>query len=283
MRDGGIPRASACRPPRVSDPVAPDQADALNPETIMQEQVIGIGHNNPPSLTAPVPWLAGRRALIRRRGRPVETAGRARADEWVLTFEHGTPPEIDDIMGWTGGEDTLATEVRLTFATQAEAVAYAERQGLDVDAAPEPARTATVAAVPPWRWNRRPAAFLGRPIDASPRPQAVDAADEEPIDRGGLPDLERAFVNPAAVFAMPRDVLDHPRLLRGCKREILRRWAWDEYLKEVAAAEGMAEGEASRLDEVRAALLCLEETWRPKPFAPAARVPHLTGEAELAA
>ncbi|WP_245296360.1 NADH dehydrogenase ubiquinone Fe-S protein 4 [Methylorubrum extorquens] len=68
----------------------------------------------------------------------VETAGRAHADEWVLTFERETPPEIDDLMGWTGGEDTLATEVRLTFATRAEAVAYAERQGLDfvIGAAP---------------------------------------------------------------------------------------------------------------------------------------------------
>ncbi len=90
-------------------------------------------------------------------------------------------------------------------------------------------------------------------------------------------------MNPAAVFATPQDVLDHPRLMRGCKRELLRRWAWDEYLKEVAAGEGMAEGEPSRLDEVKAALLRLGETWRPKPFVPAAVVPRTYGEAELAA
>src|SRR4051812_35165628 len=71
-------------------------------------------------------------------------------------------------------------------------------------------------------------------------------------DRAGLPDLERALINPAAVFATPRAVLDHSRLMTGCKREILRRWAWDEYLKEVGASEGMAEGEPSWLDEVKA-------------------------------
>ncbi|WP_238258064.1 hypothetical protein [Methylobacterium gnaphalii] len=72
--------------------------------------------------------------------------------------------------------------------------------------------------------------------------------------------------------------------MSGCKREILRRWAWDEYLKELAAAEGMSEGEPSRLDEVKAALLRLGETWRPKPFAPAAAgVRSQEDEAELLA
>ncbi|MGV7032329.1 NADH dehydrogenase ubiquinone Fe-S protein 4 [Methylobacterium symbioticum] len=249
----------------------------------MQDHVIGIGHNNPPASVVAPPWLAGRRAVIRRRGRPVGTAGRAHADEWILVFERSTPPEIDDLMGWTGGSDTLATEVRLTFATRAEAIAYAERQGLDYGIEPEPARPASVTLVPPWQWNRRPAPPSGRAIKAAPRRQAVDAQVEGSHERGGLPDLERALVNPAAVFATPRDVLNHPRLMNGCKREILRRWAWDEYLKELASAEGMPEGEPSRLDEVKAALLCLEEQWRPKPFAPAACAPRLYEVAELAA
>jgi hypothetical protein len=99
----------------------------------------------------------------------------------------------------------------------------------------------------------------------------------------GLPDLERALINPAAVFPTPRAVLDNQRLMRGCKQEILRRWAWDEYLKEVAASEGMAEGEPSRLDEVKAALLRLGETWRPKPFAPATAAPLLRKDLEVLA
>ena len=98
--------------------------------------------------------------------------------------------------------------------------------------------------------------------------------DPSPRGRAArLPDLDRAFVNPAAVFVSPVDVLCQARLLAGCKREILRRWAWDEYLKDVAAAEGMAEGEPSRLDEVKAALLALGEVWRPGPRSPAAAMP----------
>jgi hypothetical protein len=248
----------------------------------MQALAIGIGHNNPPAAVVAPPWLAGRRALIRRRKRDVETASRARENEWVLTFERYTPPEIDELMGWTGGDDTLASEVRLTFATRAEAVAYAERQGLEYEAEPEPARVSRVTLVPPWQWNRRPAPPWGRPLGAPPRLPPTQAREVEA--RAGLPDLERAVINPAAVFAGPEEVLDYPRLMSGCKREILRRWAWDEYLKDVAAGEGMSEGEPSRLEEVKAALLRLGETWRPKPFAPAAAVvPYQQGKVELVA
>ncbi|WP_336492642.1 NADH dehydrogenase ubiquinone Fe-S protein 4 [Methylobacterium nigriterrae] len=246
----------------------------------MQEQVIGIGHNRPPLDPNPAPWLAGAHALIRRRKRPTETAGRAHATDWILSFERRTPPEIDELMGWTGGDDPLATEVQLTFATRAEAVAYAERQGLDYKVEPEPERVTEVRLVPPWQWNRRPAPF-GRGLGAAVRSAAGHACSA--AERAQLPDLERALINPAAVFSRPADVLGHPRLMNGCKREILQRWAWDEYLKEVAASEGMAEGEPSRLDEVKAALLSLGETWRPKPFAPAAAVPLLQQEMELVA
>jgi hypothetical protein len=216
----------------------------------MPDQTIGIGHNNPPA-AAGAPWLAGQRARIRRYGPSVETAGRARADTWVLTFERQTPPAVEPLTGRTGGTDTLATEVVLTFPTRAQALAYAERQGLAYSAEPEPARRARTKPLRVWRSNRR----AGAPTSA------------------GLPDLERALVNPAAVFDTPAAVRDHPRLLRPCKQEILRRWAWDEYLKEVAAAEGMAEGEPSRLDDVKAALLALGETWPPHPAAPAAARP----------
>jgi hypothetical protein len=105
-------------------------------------------------------------------------------------------------------------------------------------------------------------------------PGRVEGGPGGPPGAGpALPDLERALINPAAVFPTPSTVRDHPRLLPSCKCEILRRWAWDEYLKEVAAAEGMAEGEPSRLDAVKAALLALGERWRPDPGAPAAAIP----------
>lgn len=98
-----------------------------------------------------------------------------------------------------------------------------------------------------------------------------------------LPDVERALINPAAVFAEPRAVLGHPSLMKTCKQEILRRWAWDEYLIEVAAGEGMEGDAPSRLAEVKAALLSLGEVWRPKPSAPAAAVPLLQQEEDLLA
>jgi len=81
-----------------------------------------------------------------------------------------------------------------------------------------------------------------------------------------IPDLERALVNPAAVFRSPSDVVDDPILPVDCKREILRRWAWDEYLLQLASDEAMPEGrEPSRLDEVKCALLALQEPERRAP------------------
>src|SRR4051794_422473 len=119
----------------------------------MQDQTIGLGHNNPPAALH-APWLAGRRALIRRHGPSVETSGRARAHTWELTFQRQTPPEIEPLMGWTGGTDTLATEVVLAFPTRAQALAYAERQGLAYSAGPEPAETARAKTLRVWRANR---------------------------------------------------------------------------------------------------------------------------------
>jgi hypothetical protein len=251
-------------------------------QTTIQDRVIGLGHNHPPAVAAAAPWLAGRKAYIRRHKRPVETSGRAREGTWILTFARETPPEIEPLMGWTGGGDPLATDVRLTFPTRAQAIAYAERLGLAYEAEPDPAEAARkrpVSSRAARRDDRRQPG--GAPLRVVPgRTGARVAQPGVPA----LPDLERALINPAAVFATPAAVLDHPRLLRDGKREILRRWAWDEYLKEVAAAEGMAEGEPSQLDAVKAALLALGETWRPKPSAPAvAAVPVMREDLVLAA
>ena len=231
----------------------------------MEERTIEAGHNNPP-VAVPPSWLAGRPARIRRRGRPVDTAGRARTGTWLLTVERATPPEIEPLMGWTAGDDPLAKQVQLAFPTRARAVADAERQGLTDTVESETAvtgQTPIAPTIPPWRPGLQP----------QPRHPPVRRAAECRRAAPELPDLERALINPAAVFATPARVLDHPRLLPGCKREILQRWAWDEYLKEVAAAEGMAEGEPSQLAAVKAALLALGETWHPHPAAPAAAVP----------
>jgi hypothetical protein len=64
--------------------------------------------------------------------KPAKTAmqsGQARTKDWVLEFEPASPREIDPLMGWTSSADTGA-QVRLAFETRAEAVAYAERNGI---------------------------------------------------------------------------------------------------------------------------------------------------------
>jgi hypothetical protein len=93
-------------------------------------------------------------------------------------------------------------------------------------------------------------------------------------DQPGLADLDRAFANPSSVFRSPQDIVRHPLLTLDCKREILWRWAWDEYLLDLATADGMPEGEPSRLPEVKAALRVLNTEWTPDPAAPAAFIVH---------
>lgn len=142
----------------------------------MQDGTSGLGHNNPPA-SAGAPWLDGRRALIRRRGRSVGASGRARAERWVLTFEREAPAEIEPLMGWTGGTGPLTTEVALTFPTRAQAVAYAERQGLAYRIAPDPAGRVRPNALRVWRSNR----------DATPmqvRATAQDRSVDDPVPAG---------------------------------------------------------------------------------------------------
>src|SRR5947209_8096128 len=64
--------------------------------------------------------------------RPALTAmqsGPARTKEWVLEYDPETPQEIDPLMGWTSSGD-MKSQLRLTFDTKQEAIAYAERNGI---------------------------------------------------------------------------------------------------------------------------------------------------------
>jgi hypothetical protein len=67
--------------------------------------------------------------MVARIYKPAQTAmqsGAARTKEWVLEFEPGSAYEIDPLMGWTSSRDTQS-QVRLSFDTKEEAIAYAER------------------------------------------------------------------------------------------------------------------------------------------------------------
>ncbi len=64
--------------------------------------------------------------------RPAKSAmqsGMGRSKEWVLENEPSSPREIDPLMGWTSSTDT-AQQVRLSFDTKEEAIAFAESNGL---------------------------------------------------------------------------------------------------------------------------------------------------------
>jgi len=64
--------------------------------------------------------------------RPAKTAtqsGSARSKAWVLEYDPQVPRRIEPLMGWTASSDMLS-QVRLSFESKEEAIAYAERQGL---------------------------------------------------------------------------------------------------------------------------------------------------------
>jgi hypothetical protein len=67
-------------------------------------------------------------------------------------------------------------------------------------------------------------------------------------------DLEKACLDPAAVFDTPEEVEQHPDLSKEKKIEILRRWEYDESEIEVAADEGMPGGDSELLQRVLLAL-----------------------------
>ena len=63
---------------------------------------------------------------------PAKTAmqsGKGKTGRWVLEFEPEAPRKIDPLMGYTTSSD-MKSQVRLTFETKEEAVAYAEKNGL---------------------------------------------------------------------------------------------------------------------------------------------------------
>ena len=59
-------------------------------------------------------------------------SGRAGTAHWVLEFEPSGPRLADPLMGWIGSGDTQS-QIHLSFATQQEAVAYAEKHGVAYD------------------------------------------------------------------------------------------------------------------------------------------------------
>ena len=71
--------------------------------------------------------------MIARIFMPAKTAmssGRAKSQKWVLEYEPGAPRAIEPLMGYTSSSD-MTSQVRLSFESREEAIAYAERNGIE--------------------------------------------------------------------------------------------------------------------------------------------------------
>jgi len=71
------------------------------------------------------------RARIFLRPKSAMQSGRAGSD-WLLHYDSDAPEVADRLMGWIGGGDTQM-QVRLSFATKEEAIAYADRNSIAYD------------------------------------------------------------------------------------------------------------------------------------------------------
>ena len=69
-------------------------------------------------------------ARIFRPAKSATQSGSARTKHWVLEYEPETPREIEPLMGWTSSSD-MKSQVRLSFDTKEEALAYAARNGIE--------------------------------------------------------------------------------------------------------------------------------------------------------
>lgn len=70
--------------------------------------------------------------MLARIYRPAKTAmqsGKAKSLDWRLEFAPASARTLDPLTGWTSSTD-MNGQVRLTFDSQEEAIAYAERHGI---------------------------------------------------------------------------------------------------------------------------------------------------------
>ncbi|MEJ2516986.1 MAG: ETC complex I subunit [Methyloceanibacter sp.] len=55
--------------------------------------------------------------------------GKGATRDWILEFLPDEPRVIEPLMGWTSSSDTKR-QIRLSFATKEEAIAYAKENGI---------------------------------------------------------------------------------------------------------------------------------------------------------
>lgn len=80
-------------------------------------------------------------ARIYKPARNAMQSGVAKTKHWVLEFEPEKPRGVEPLMGYTSSSD-MTSQIRLSFDTKEEAIAYAERRAIPytVSEPHEPAR-----------------------------------------------------------------------------------------------------------------------------------------------
>jgi hypothetical protein len=105
----------------------------------------------------PVCENSGAASMTAKIYRPAKTAmqsGKAKTHLWVLEFDAERPKTIDPMMGYTSSRD-MNQQVKLMFETSEEAIAYAERKGIEYRVIePKEATRKRVAYPDNFRFNR---------------------------------------------------------------------------------------------------------------------------------
>ena len=95
------------------------------------------------------------RAKIYRPARTAMQSGKAKTRYWLLEFEQAAPREVEPLMGWTSSRDTRQ-QLRLKFDSKEEALAYAEKNGIEAQLFAEPKRRRRVVSYSDnFRFDRR--------------------------------------------------------------------------------------------------------------------------------
>jgi hypothetical protein len=96
--------------------------------------------------------------MLARIYKPAKSAmqsGVAKTKDWLLVFEPASARIPDPLMGWTSTTD-MSGEVRLSFESEEEAVAYAQRHGIPFQVTePKPRKRIIKAYADNFAYNRK--------------------------------------------------------------------------------------------------------------------------------
>lgn len=85
------------------------------------------------------------RARLYQRPKSSMQSGGAKTGAWLLEVERTEPQRADPLTGWSGSGQTQQ-QVQLSFPSQEAALAYAAREGLEVEIVPLGPRTLKLQA-----------------------------------------------------------------------------------------------------------------------------------------